>query len=232
MAYMFQTDSLLNAELQGEGTVESMRIIDIIARMGPFGWVVMALLFALLLMAIYILLERYFTIKKAAKVDKNFMNKIRDHVSAGKLEAAKAICMQTNSPVARMIYKGVLRIGRPLKDINAAIENVGNLEVSKLEKNLPVLATIAGAAPMLGFLGTVTGMINAFYKLSVGGNNIETSELAGGIYEALFTTAFGLAVGILAYIGYNWLVSLMQKVVFKMEANSVDFIDLLQEPGK
>ncbi|MBX2845953.1 MAG: MotA/TolQ/ExbB proton channel family protein [Saprospiraceae bacterium] len=229
---LLQVDSLLNPEIQETGTVQSTRIIDIIARMGPFGWIVMGLLFALLLMAVYILLERYFTIKKASKIDSNFMNKIRDHVTNGKLEAAKAICEQTNSPVARMIHKGVLRIGRPLKDINAAIENVGNLEVSKLEKNLPVLATIAGAAPMLGFLGTVTGMINAFYKLSVAGNNIDTSQLAGGIYEALFTTAFGLAVGILAYIGYNWLVSLLQKVIFQMEANSVDFIDLIQEPGR
>ncbi len=229
---LLQADTLLNAVIEGGEGARSTSLLDVITRMGPFGWIVMGLLFILLLVAVYILFERYFQIKKAANIDSNFMNKIRDHVMNGKIEAAKALCEQTNSPIARMIHKGVLRIGRPLKDINTSIENVGNLEVNKLEKNLSTLATIAGAAPMLGFLGTVTGMINAFYKLSTSGNNIDPGLLAGGIYEALFTTAFGLAVGILAYIGYNWLVSLLQKVIFKMEANSVDFIDLLHEPNK
>ena len=230
---MLQTDSLqLDNELVQETTQDPISLIEVISRMGPFGWVVMAILFILLLITVYLTVERYFVIKKAQKVDVNFMNKIRDHILSGKIEAAKAICQQSDSPVAKMIEKGVLRIGRPLKDINAAIENVGNLEVAKLEKNLSSLATIAGAAPMLGFLGTVTGMINAFYQLSQAGSNIETSQLAGGIYEALFTTAFGLAVGIVAYIAYNSLVSLLQKVIVRMEANSVEFIDLLQEPGR
>lgn len=230
---MLQTDSITtNLEQVQETTVESVRLIEVISRMGLFGWLVMGVLFLLLLITVYLSVERYLIIKKANQVDGNFMNKIKDHIFSGKIEAAKSICEQTNSPVARMILKGVRRIGRPLKDINAAIENVGNLEVAKLEKNLSTIATIAGAAPMLGFLGTVTGMINAFYKLAHAGNKVDTAQLAGGIYEALFTTAFGLAVGIVAYISYNWLVSMLQKVIVRMEANSVEFIDLLQEPGQ
>ena len=229
-----QTDTLALQEnlINTEPTNQSVNLLSVISNMGPFGWVVMAVLFILLLITVYLTVERYFIIKKASKVDTNFMNKIRDHILNDKIEAAKAICQQSDTPVAKMIEKGIRRIGRPLKDVSASIENVGNLEVAKLEKNLSSIATIAGAAPMLGFLGTVTGMINAFYKLAHAGSNIETSQLAGGIYEALFTTAFGLAVGIIAFIAYNSLVSLLQKVIVRMEANTVEFIDVLQEPGK
>lgn len=229
---LFQ-DALENAaQVDAEPQIESIRLIEVISNMGLFGWIIMGILFLLLLVSVYLTVERYITIKKAGKVDPNFMNQIRNHVSNGKVEAARAICIQTNTPISRMVEKGVMRLGKPLKDVNAAVENVGNLEVAKLEKNLSTLATISGAAPMLGFLGTVTGMIQAFYKLSAAGSQIDTAQLAGGIYEALFTTAFGLAVGIVSFIAYNWLVSIMQKVIFKMEANSVEFIDLIQEPAR
>lgn len=218
--------------IPAEEVQESIRLFEVISRMGIVGWLVMAILFILLLLSVYLTVERYIIIKKAGKMDKNFMNQIKEQVRRGDIQAARAICLRENTPISRMIEKGVLRIGKRLNDVSEAVENVGNLEVAKLEKNLSTLATIAGAAPMLGFLGTVTGMISAFYNLSAAGNQIDTGLLAGGIYEALFTTAFGLAVGIVAFISYNWLVSLMQKVVFRMEANSVDFIDLIQEPTK
>jgi len=227
-----QVDQLDPNELQVEEVQESIRLFEVISRMGIVGWLVMAILFILLLISVYLTVERYITIKKAGKIDPNFMNQIKEQVRGGNVQAAKAICVRENTPISRMIGKGIMRIGKRLNDVSDAVENVGNLEVAKLEKNLSTLATIAGAAPMLGFLGTVTGMINAFYKLSAAGNQIDTGLLAGGIYEALFTTAFGLAVGIVAFISYNWLVSVMQKVVFRMEANSVDFIDLIQEPAK
>lgn len=159
------------------------------------------------------------------------MNKIRDLVVNGNIEGARTLCKNHDTPTARMIEKGISRIGRPLNDISASIENVGSLEVFKLEKNLATIATISGAAPMLGFLGTVIGMIRAFYNLSTSGNNIDPSLLAGGIYEAMVTTASGLAIGILAYIGYNYLSTLVGKVVFKMEGTTLEFIDLLQEPA-
>jgi len=181
-------------------------------------------------MALYIFLERWASIKKAGKVDETFLNNVKTSVIAGNLAGAKAICQNTNSPYARMIEKGIARIGKPLRDINASIENVGNLEVFKLEKNLSTLASIAGAAPMIGFFGTVTGMILAFYKMSAE-DNVTPTVLAGGIYQALFTTAGGLFVGILAFIGYNVLVANVDKVVFKMESTATDFMDMLQEPA-
>jgi len=179
---------------------------------------------------LYIFIERYLSIKKAAQVDEGFMNNIRANVSSGSIAAAKALCQNTDSPVARMVEKGLQRIGKPLRDIDTAIENVGNLELFKLEKNLSTLATIAGAAPMLGFFGTVTGMISAFYEMSTA-ENVTPTVLAGGIYQALLTTAVGLFIGILAYLGYNILVANVEKVVFKMERSTVEFMDLLQEPS-
>lgn len=181
--------------------------------------------------AVYIIIERYLTIRNASRVDRDFMDKIRDMVVNGNLEGAKMLCRNNNTSTARMLEKGISRIGNTLKDIATSVENTANLEVYKLEKNLATLATISGAAPMIGFLGTVTGMIRAFYNLSVSGNNTDPGMLAGGIYEALMTTAAGLAVGILAYIGYNYLTSMIEKVIFKMEATSVEFIDILQEPA-
>jgi biopolymer transport protein ExbB len=190
----------------------------------------MGLLFILLAVALYIYFERLFAIKAATKIDANFMNQIKDHISNGKIDAAKSLCAQTDSPVARLTEKGVSRIGKPLDDINTAIENAGTLEVYKLEKNVSVLATVAGAAPMIGFLGTVIGMILAFHEMATSGGQAEMGALASGIYTAMTTTVGGLVVGIIAYIGYNHLVNMTNKVVHSMEANAVDFLDLLNEP--
>jgi biopolymer transport protein ExbB len=189
-------------------------------------------IFALSVIAMYIFLERYFAIRKATKEDSNFMNRIRDYIHEGKIDSALALCQSKDTPVSRMISKGVKRIGRPLNDVHAAIENIGNLEVSKLEKNLPTLATVAGAAPMIGFLGTVMGMIQAFYDMSNAGNNIDVSLLSSGIYQAMVTTVAGLTVGIIAYFAYNILVAKVEKVVFNMEATTTEFMDLLNEPIK
>ena len=191
---------------------------------------IVGILLLLSVIAMYIFIERYLTIKRAGKIDQNFMNNIRASVAAGNIEGAKGLCRNTDSPIARMVEKGLMRIGKPLRDIDAAIENVGNLEIFKLEKNLSKLASIAGAAPMIGFFGTVTGMILAFYKMATE-QNVTPDVLAGGIYQALITTAFGLAIGIFAFVGYNILVSSVEKVVFEMERNTTEFMDLLQEPS-
>jgi biopolymer transport protein ExbB len=193
------------------------------------GWIMIPIA-VLSVVAVYIFLERYLAIKKASQTDINFMNKIKDYIHDDKIDSALALCQSTNSPVARMIEKGLQRIGRPLNDINAAIENVGNLEISQLEKNLPALATVAGAAPMIGFLGTVMGMIRAFYDMSNAGNNIDVSLLSNGIYTAMVTTVAGLMVGIIGYLAYNILVARVEKVVFQLEANTSEFMDLLNEP--
>jgi len=213
---------------------EKINVFKLLYKDGSFGdimgLVIVGILFILSIMAVYIFLERWATIKKADRIDESFLNNVKTSVLAGNLEGAKAICRNTDSPYARMVEKGILRIGKPLRDINASIENVGNLEVFKLEKNLSTLASIAGAAPMIGFFGTVTGMIMAFYKMS-SEDNVTPTVLAGGIYQALFTTAGGLFVGILAFIGYNILVANVGKVVFKMERTATEFMDLLQEPA-
>lgn len=193
------------------------------------GWIMIPILI-LSVVAVYIFVERYFAINRASKTDINFMNRIKDYIHDDKIDSALALCQSTNSPVARMIEKGLQRIGRPLNDINAAIENVGNLEISQLEKNLPALATVAGAAPMIGFLGTVMGMIRAFYDMSNAGNNIDVSLLSNGIYTAMVTTVAGLMVGIIGYLAYNILVARVEKVVFQLEANTSEFMDLLNEP--
>ncbi len=194
------------------------------------GGLVMIPIAVLFVVSVYLFVERWLTIRKASRVDKNFMRNIRDYVVSGNIDAARVLCASTDTPIARMIEKGVLRIGKPLRNIEVAIENVGKLEIYKMEKNLATLATIAGAAPMIGFLGTVTGMIRAFFQMA-SNDNVVASDLAGGIYEAMITTAAGLAVGIVAYIGYNLLIALVEKVVYKMEATSVEFMDLLQEPA-
>ncbi len=210
--------------------VKSQSLMDIIIQSGPIGIAIVATLLVLLVIASYIFIERYLTIKQAGRIDEGFMNNIRVNVQAGNIPGAKALCQKTDSPIARMVEKGILRIGKPLKDIDASIENVGNLEVFKLEKNLSTLASIAGAAPMIGFFGTVTGMIIAFYEMATQ-ENVTPSVLAGGIYQALLTTALGLFIGIIAFVGYNILVANVEKVVYKMERTTVDFMDLLQEPG-
>lgn len=209
---------------------KTLSVIDLIFNGGMGSVVIISLLFVMLFVALYIYFERIFAIKAASKIDSNFMNQIRDHVTNGKLEAAKLLCAQTDSPVARLTEKGVSRIGKPLDDINTAIENAGTLEVYKLEKNVSVLATVAGAAPMIGFLGTVIGMILAFHEMASSGGQAEMGSLASGIYTAMTTTVAGLIVGIIAYIGYNHLVNRTDKVIHKMEANAVEFLDLLNEP--
>jgi biopolymer transport protein ExbB len=213
-----------------ETTQASQSLLDIIILGGPLGIANVLVLLILSVIAIYIFVERYLTIKKAGRIDENFMNNIRVNVAAGNIRAAQALCQTTDSPAARMIEKGLMRIGKPLHDIDAAIENVGNLEIFKLEKNLSTLASISGAAPMIGFLGTVTGMIIAFYQMA-SQDSVGPAVLAGGIYQALITTAFGLTIGIFAFVGYNYLVSNVEKVVFLMEKTTVEFMDLLQEPS-
>jgi biopolymer transport protein ExbB len=193
------------------------------------GWVMIPILI-LSVVAVYIFVERYFAIKQAEKVDLNFMNKIKDYIHDDKIDSAISLCQASENPVAKMIEKGISRIGRPLNDINAAVENVGKLEIYKLEKGLPTLATVAGAAPMIGFLGTVMGMIRAFFDMSNAGANIDVSLLSSGIYTAMITTMAGLMVGIIAYLAYNALVAKVEKVVFRLEANTTEFMDLLNEP--
>ncbi|WP_394750892.1 MotA/TolQ/ExbB proton channel family protein [Spongiimicrobium salis] len=228
---LFFQDLVEDAEI-GEALSEekTLSVIDLIVNGGTGSVIIITVLFVLLFVALYIYFERIFAIKAASKIDKNFMNQIRDHVMNGKLDAAKILCAQTDSPVARLTEKGVSRIGKPLDDINTAIENAGTLEVYKLEKNVSILATVAGAAPMIGFLGTVIGMILAFHEMASSGGQAEMGSLASGIYTAMTTTVAGLVVGIIAYIGYNHLVNRTDKVVHKMEANAVEFLDLLNEP--
>lgn len=180
--------------------------------------------------AIYLFIERFLTIKKANEDPDTFMSKVKELVLRGDVTAARMLCSQTNSPIARMIEKGISRIGSPLKTIEASIENVAKLEIFKLEKNLATLATIAGGAPMLGFLGTVIGMVQAFISIAQEEGSVSPKLLSSGIYTAMITTVAGLIVGIVAYLSYNYLVSRVQKVVHKMEYTSIDFVDLLQEP--
>jgi len=195
------------------------------------GWVMYPITL-LSFVALYIFIERYLVIKKATKIDANFMNRIKDYMYEGKVDAALQLCKKTNSPQARMVEKGITRLGRPLADVTAAIENVGRMEIHKLEKRFPTLATIAGAAPLLGFFGTVIGMVQAFYELSLAGNSLDISTLSGGIYVALITTVGGLILGILAYFGYNLLVVRVENVVFQLETTSTEFLDILNEPVK
>lgn len=193
------------------------------------GW----LMWPLLLLGgvtVFIFVERFVAIRKASKVDPNFMNRIRDLISEGKMNAAVNLCKRTNTPIARMVVKGIERIGRPMSDVQTAIENVANLEVSKLETGLPYLATIAGGAPMIGFLGTVLGMVRAFMNLSQAGGTVDMSLLSNGMYVAMVTTVAGLIVGIPAYFGYNYLVARIERLVFRMEANSIAFMDILNQP--
>ncbi len=195
------------------------------------GWLMIVLLL-LSIIAVYIFASKWWMIHKAGKVEKNFMNEIRDYIHDGKIKSALSLCQKYDTPAARLVEKGIERIGRPLQDIQTAVENTGNVEVARLEKGLPMLATIAGGAPMIGFLGTVTGMIRAFFNMSTAGSNIDIALLSGGIYEAMVTTVGGLIVGILAFFAYNWLTSQISDLVFKMESVTIDFMDLLNEPAE
>jgi len=212
----------LGAE-SGEGTLS---VLELISK----GGFVLILIFLLSVIAVYVFVERYRTIQAASKTPENFMEEIRTKVTKGDIEAAKIQCAHVDSPIARMIEKGVARVGSSLKNIEVSIENVGKIEIYRLEKNLSLLATISGAAPMLGFLGTVIGMIRAFIAIAQEEGSVSPKLLSQGIYEAMITTAAGLVVGILAYLAYNYLVTRVQKLVHKMEYNSIEFIDLLQEP--
>lgn len=218
-------------EIDPEAEEKTLSIIDLLLSGGTGGVVIIAILFVLLFVAVYIYFERVFAIKAASKYDESFMHQIRDNVASGNIEAAKILCAQTNNPVSRLTEKGISRIGNPLEDINKAIENAGRLEVYKLEKNVSILATVAGAAPMIGFLGTVIGMILAFHNLASSSGSADMGSLAEGIYTAMTTTVAGLVVGIVAYIGYNHLVVRTDKVIHQMEATTVDFLDLLNEPA-
>lgn len=193
------------------------------------GWI-MLVLALLSVICIYIFIERILVIRQAGKEDPRFMDRIKDYIQSGEAKSALRYCQGENTPSARMIERGITRLGRPVGDIQTAIENVGNIEVARLEKGLPVVATIAAAAPMIGFLGTVTGMVKAFYEMANAGNNIDITLLSGGIYEAMITTVGGLVVGIIALFAYNYLVSCVDKVVNKMESKSVEFMDILNTP--
>lgn len=219
------------ALLQDEKPVEkTLSIIELITSGGTAGIIIIALLFVLLVFAIYIYFERLFAIKAAAKIDANFMKQIKDHVTNGKIDSAQILCAQVNSPVSRLIGKGITRIGKPLADINTALENAGRLEIYGLEKNVSMLATISGAGPMIGFLGTVIGMILAIFELANAGGTIQMDVLASGLYTAMTTTVAGLIVGIVSFMAYNHLVVKTDKVVYQMEANSLEFLDHLNEP--
>jgi len=216
-----------NAAVAIEPTTETLSIMELFL---AGGWYIMLPLVALSIVSVYIFIERYLAIQKASKDESNFMNNIKQYIHDGKVDAAISLCKNSDTPYSRLIEKGISRIGKPLNDISAAIENVGKLEIYKLEKSLATLATVAGAAPMIGFLGTVVGMIFTFHEMKISGNSVEISQLSGGIMQAMVTTVAGLIVGIIAYIGYNLLVAKVEKVVYKLEVTTIEFMDLLQEP--
>ena len=212
-------------------TEKTLSLMELIKDGGLGGQLIIGLLFLLLIIVIYIYFERLFAIKSATKVNSNFMAQIKTYVLNHKIDGAQALCLSENKPVARLLSKGLSRIGRPLEDISTTLENAGRLEIYKLEKNVSILATIAGAAPMIGFLGTVIGMILSIFEISNAGGNINMQLLSNGLYTAMTTTVAGLIVGIVGYITYNHLVVKTNKVVYQMEATSLEFFDLLNEPA-
>ena len=202
-------------------------------QMTVYGGPIMIILGIMLALAVYIFIERLITINKASKEDKSFMNRIKDYILDGKIDSAQKLCRDTDSPASRMIEKGISRLGRPMNDVLLAVENVGNLEISKLEKSLVILATISGGAPMLGFLGTVTGMVLVFYNMTQNSTGVvQLIDLSSGMYQAMVTTVGGLIVGILAYFAYNYLISRVDSVVRNLESKTLEFMDLLNEPSK
>ena len=213
-----------------EPTQETLSIMDLMLSGGIGGQIIMLLMVLLSIAMVYIFVNRMGAIKRANKIDPQFMKDIKDHVASGNVQSAINLCERSDSPVARMILKGLTRIGKPLQDISASLENQGKLEIQRLERNLPYLATIAGGAPMLGLLGTVIGMILAFKEMANAGGGVQIDMLAEGIYVAMTTTAAGLVVGIFAYFGYNFLVTRVESVIYKMETSSTEFLDLLDEP--
>ena len=206
---------------------EELRFIDLLFK---GGWVMLPLAL-LAFIGLVIFVERYLTIRKASSDESNLMQQVKQSVISGKLDAAIAICRNSNTPLGRMLQKGLLRIGRPIKDIEGAIENVGKLEVSKLEKNISILGIIAGIAPMLGFVGTIIGVIAIFHDVSLKGI-IEIGTISGGLYTKMITSATGLIIGIIAYVLYHILNIMVDRIILRMETDAIEFIDLLEEPGK
>ena len=217
------------AETPVEPVIETISIWQLIV---DGGWYIMGPLGIMSIIAFYIIIERSLAIRRALKEEKDFMNKIKDYIHEGKIDSARNLCAQSTSPVSRMLDKGISRIGKPLKDIEVSIENAGKLEVYQLEKGLTVLATISGAAPMIGFLGTVIGMIVTFHTMKISGAGVEISALSGGIMQAMVTTVAGLVIGIIAYVAYNTLVARVTKVIQNMEATTIAFMDVLDSPAK
>ena len=224
--YLLQADIVDAVQAAPVQQEMSFSLIDMAVK---GGWLMIVLL-ALSLVAIYIFGKKWWMIRQASKIDKDFMMDIKDYIHDGKIKSAKTLCSKFDTPVARMVESGIERMGKPLGDIQTAIENVGNVEVARLEKGLPYLAMIAGGAPMIGFLGTVMGMVQAFFNMSQAGNNIDITLLSSGIYTPMITTVGGLIVGIIAYFGYNWLTSKVSNVVFQMESSTIEFMDLLEDP--
>ena len=217
------------AEMVAQPTQMSTSLWSMFNMGGPLMWV----LLALSILAIYLIGRKWWMIRNASKIDPHFMQDIRDYMNEGKTKSAITLCGKYDNPVARMVETGIHRMGRPMSDIQNAIENCGNVEVARLEKGLPLLASIAGGAPMIGFLSTVLGMVKAFFNMSKAGNNIDITLLSDGIYTAMLTTVGGLIVGIIAYFGYNWLTSQISDLVYKMESSTMEFIDIiLNEPGE
>ncbi|OCB74357.1 MotA/TolQ/ExbB proton channel family protein [Flavobacterium crassostreae] len=234
MSLMLQADTLSVAKeslAEAVPVEKTLSIIELLTSGGLAGQLIMSALFIMFFVALYLYFERLMAINAASKIDSTFMSQIRENIRNGRIDNAKMLCAHSKSPVGRLIEKGISRIGKPLDDINTAIENAGKLEIYKLEKNVSMLATISGAGPMTGFLGTVVGMIQAFHKMASGGGQIEVGALSEGIYTAMTTTVVGLVVGIIAYVGYNHLVVKTDKIVHQMEANAVDFLDLLNDPA-
>lgn len=221
------SDTVQQAATQTVKTVEELRFIDLLFK---GGWVMIPIAL-LAFVGLVIFVERYITIRKASRDESNLMMNVKQSILGGKLDAAVAICRNSNTPLGRMLQKGLLRIGRPIKDIEAAIENVGKLEVSKLEKNISILGIIAGIAPMLGFVGTIIGVITIFHDVSIKGA-IEIGTISGGLYTKMITSAAGLIIGIVAYVLYHWLNIMVDRIILKMETDAIEFIDLLEEPGK
>lgn len=219
-------DSLSTGDtLAAQATKENIGLLDLLLK----GGYMMIPLYVLFVLAIFIFIQKLITLNKAAKTPSHLMDQVKVLVQSGQIDKAKMLCAGENTPVANMIAKGIERIGSPLKNIEVSIENVGKIEIYKLEKNLGLLATVSGAAPMIGFLGTVTGMIQAFISIAQEEGNVSPKLLSMGIYEAMITTAAGLVVGIIAYLGYNYLVTQVSKLVHNMEYTSIEFIDLLQD---
>lgn len=228
--YLAQISSDIAEEAMEEVTrTETLSVLELIQ---GGGWYIMGPLAILSILAIYIFIERFRAIGNVQRGNTTFINDLRELIYNGKLDEAREVCKRVNNPYARMLEKGIMRIGKPMPDIAMSIEAEGKLEITKLEQSLSMEATIAGAAPMIGFLGTVIGMINTFHEMYSSGNSVELDQLSGGIMQAMVTTAAGLVIGIIAYLAYNILVSKLDKVAFKMDELTVKFTDILQEPAK